>query len=257
MDQSPGRTPGRSPGRSPHDKSAVRTSSNAYSEDFNGTGQQDEMLEKPEDEEESKARDYDGTSGLEMESHTDMTEHHNQQMRLGSDPGYDTNARNMTNVEQTRSFNTGYGSQEAIKEVTGPASSNTINTMIARQAENEGLKKSLKVNSDTSLVQAVEGINKPATKQEQRERSNIVEQTAVHPKSNTTLITQQKSAKEDSSGKIMQNSENKFIDQAASSGGYVASSGGQVVLDESDNEQEQNASPQRIDAEQSESEKHY
>ena len=78
MDQSPGRTPGRSPGRSPHDKSAVRTSSNAYSEDFAGTGQQDEMLEKPEDEEESKARgDYDGTSGIEMGSHTDITEHNN------------------------------------------------------------------------------------------------------------------------------------------------------------------------------------
>ena len=37
------------------------------------------MLEKPEDEEESKARgDYDGTSGIEMGSHTDITEHNNQ-----------------------------------------------------------------------------------------------------------------------------------------------------------------------------------
>ena len=53
----------------------------------------------------------------------------------------------------------------------------------------------------------------------------------------------------------MQNSENKFIDQAASSAGHAASSGGQVGLDESDNEQEQNASAQRID-EQSENDQH-
>ena len=83
------------------------------------------------------------------------------------------------------------------------------------------MKRSVKVSSDTSLIQGVEGVNKPTTKQEKRERPNIEAEYGANHRSNTTLVTHHANGEKESSGKIMQSGENQLVENTASSGGRV------------------------------------
>ena len=91
--------------RSPAEQSALRASSQMYSDDF--AAQQEEMQEQDEEEEDADQpmlRSRDDALAADIGSHTDVTE---QRHRVAS-TGHGHEQRNMIGVEQTRSMQTGY-----------------------------------------------------------------------------------------------------------------------------------------------------